>query len=83
MNRARLVLFALAGCVASAVSSGCRSASPYDVADRSNTAALVVQNENFNDMDVYAVAGGLATRIGTVSGNSTARSVATTATNAT
>jgi hypothetical protein len=73
MIRARLVLFALAGCFASAASLACRSAGPYDVAQQANSATLVVQNQNFNDVDVYAVAGGLATRIGTVTGNSTAR----------
>jgi hypothetical protein len=37
------------------------------------TELLAVQNQNFDDIDVCAVAGGLATRIGTVTGNSTAR----------
>ena len=71
--RLDLVLFALAGCLASAASSGCRSASPYDEAERTNTVTLVVQNENYNDMNIYAVAGGLATRIGRVRGNATGR----------
>jgi hypothetical protein len=31
---------------------------------------LTVKNQNFYDMDVYAVSQGLATRVGTVSGNS-------------
>jgi hypothetical protein len=34
---------------------------------------LVVQNQNFYDMDLYVVSEGLATRVGDVSGNSTAR----------
>lgn len=34
---------------------------------------LVVQNQNFYDMDLYVVSEGLATRIGDVTGNSTAR----------
>lgn len=33
---------------------------------------LVVQNQNFYDMDLYVVSEGLATRIGDVSGNSNA-----------
>jgi len=33
---------------------------------------LVVQNQNFYDMDVYVVSEGLATRIGDVGGNSSA-----------
>jgi hypothetical protein len=72
MIRARLAALALASCLVS-VASACRSAGPYDVSQQANTATLVVQNQNFNDVDVYAVAGGLATRIGTVTGNSTAR----------
>ena len=31
---------------------------------------LTVENQNFLDMDVYAVSDGLATRVGTVTGNS-------------
>jgi hypothetical protein len=34
---------------------------------------LVVENQNFYDMDLYVVSEGLATRIGDVGGNSTAR----------
>jgi hypothetical protein len=72
MIRARLAALALASCLVSAAPA-CRSAGPYDVSQQANTATLVVQNQNFNDVDVYAVAGGLATRIGTVTGNSTGR----------
>jgi hypothetical protein len=36
---------------------------------------LVVQNQNFYDMDLYVVSEGLATRIGDVTGNNTARFV--------
>jgi hypothetical protein len=35
-----------------------------------NAVVVHVNNQNFLDMDVYAVSAGLATRIGTVSGNS-------------
>jgi hypothetical protein len=34
---------------------------------------LIVQNQNFYDMDVYVVSEGLATRVGEVTGNSTGR----------
>jgi hypothetical protein len=34
---------------------------------------LVVQNQNFYDMDLYVVSEGLATRVGDVGGNTTAR----------
>jgi hypothetical protein len=72
MIRARLAALALASCLVAAASA-CRSSGSYDVSQQGNTATLVVQNQNFNDVDVYAVAGGLATRIGTVTGNSTTR----------
>src|ERR1044072_6483984 len=36
----------------------------------SNAIGLHVRNDNFLDMDVYAVSDGLPTRIGTVTGNS-------------
>ena len=35
--------------------------------------ALVVQNQNFSDMDIYVVSQGVATRVGDVTGNNTAR----------
>jgi hypothetical protein len=35
-----------------------------------NAVVVHVSNQNFLDMDVYAVSAGLATRIGTVTGNS-------------
>jgi hypothetical protein len=61
------LLVALSGAAA------CRSANPYDVAEaQPGNIALVVRNNNFNDVDVYAVSSGLATRIGTVTGNSSA-----------
>lgn len=61
------LLVALAGAAA------CRSASPYDVGDaQPGNITLVVRNNNFNDVDVYAVSSGLATRLGTVTGNSSA-----------
>jgi hypothetical protein len=36
-----------------------------------NAIGLTVKNQNFYDMDVYAVSQGLATRVGTVTGNTT------------
>ena len=74
MMRLNLVVLALAGCVASAASSGCRSASAYEEdAERTNTITLVVQNENSTDMYIYVVAGGTERRIGRVTGNATKR----------
>lgn len=66
----------LAATLASAAGlSACRSANPYDIANRqANDVMLVVENQNFADVDIYALSSGLPTRVGTVSGgNSTAR----------
>ena len=52
--------------------SACRSGNPYAMESRETTGAvLIVEDQNYADMDVYAVSGGLATRVGTVSGLST------------
>jgi hypothetical protein len=54
--------------------SACRSGNPYDINNRqANDATLIVENQNFSDVDVYALSGGLPTRIGTVPGNTTMR----------
>ncbi|MDB4888192.1 MAG: hypothetical protein JWL61_47 [Gemmatimonadetes bacterium] len=55
--------------------SACRSGNAYDIANRqANDVMLIVENQNFADVDIYALSSGLSTRIGTVSGgNSTAR----------
>jgi hypothetical protein len=74
MRAPRLVALALSIALASFASTACRSAGPYDP-DRQQSGAvmLVVRNDNFSDVDVYAIADGLATRVGTVTGNTTAR----------
>jgi hypothetical protein len=65
------VVFALLAALSG--TGACRSASPYDVNEaQPGNITLVVRNNNFNDVDVYAVSSGLATRIGTVTGNSSA-----------
>jgi len=71
LRRVALVL-SLAG---PAVFTGCRSSNAYDIEKRqSDDVVLVVENQNFYDVDIYALSSGLPTRIGTVSGaNSTAR----------
>lgn len=53
--------------------SGCRSTNAYEVGREADAVGLVVQNDNFADMDIYAVASGLATRVGTVTGGRTER----------
>ena len=68
MNRKLFLALALL------LAPACRTADPYDADDpRPQGALLVVQNQNFADIDVFAVGDGLATRVGTVTGNSTTR----------
>jgi hypothetical protein len=56
------------------MAQGCRSSNAYDANNpQSGVAYLVVKNDNLLDMDVYAISSGLPTRIGTVTGLSTAR----------
>jgi hypothetical protein len=64
---------ALATALVLSAFAGCRSANPYAVGTQQNGVDLVVRNDNFADMDLYAIADGLPTRIGTVTGNSSQR----------
>ena len=65
--------FAVASLLLSIVSTGChRGGFSNAPAGAQGAVGLVVQNQNFYDMDVYVVAEGLATRLGTVTGNSKA-----------
>jgi hypothetical protein len=51
----------------------CRSGTPFDEENATdNSVHLIVKNESIDGMDIYAVADGLATRVGTVSGLATA-----------
>lgn len=51
------------------VFTACRSSNAYDVANsQTGDVMLVVENQNFYDVDIYALSSGLPTRIGTVSG---------------
>lgn len=64
----------LAAVVLSLATAGCHRGGFADVPEGTQGAVgLVVQNENFYDMDVYVVSEGVATRVGDVTGNSTAR----------
>ncbi|MEP6622534.1 MAG: hypothetical protein ABJE47_24645 [bacterium] len=68
MIRPRTVIFALCA-VLSLGATACRSGSPFDVSpEQGNAIGLVVKNDNYADMDVYAVSDGLPTRVGTVTG---------------
>jgi hypothetical protein len=70
MRTSRMVALSLS--LAVLALSACRTGSPYDMERRDATGAtLVVEDQNFEDMDIYAVSGGLATRVGTVTGLST------------
>jgi len=70
--RARLPLLAILLSLGT-LSTACHSNNAYEVGRDADAVGLVVQNDNFADMDIYAVASGLATRIGTVSGGRTER----------
>ena len=69
----RRATFALAAALTLSTIPACRSANPYAVGSQQDPVSLIVRNDNFSDMDLYAVADGLPTRIGTVTGNSTQR----------
>jgi len=74
MNATRFVIGLFAAAATLSGAAAC-SHNTYEAAGEvapANSIDLQVRNQNFLDMDVYAVqAGGLATRLGTVTGNST------------
>ena len=68
MRTIRRVALALT-LIGPAVFTACRSSNAYDVANsQTGDVVLVVENQSFYDVDVYALSSGLPTRIGTVSG---------------
>lgn len=65
---------AVASLLLSIASAGCHHGGfSNPPAGTQGAVGLVVQNQNFYDMDVYVVSEGLATRVGDVTGNSTGR----------
>ena len=68
-SRFLIALFAVSATVSVAACSRTGQAAG-DVAPATSI-GLTVLNQNFLDMDVYAVSDGLATRLGTVNGNNT------------
>jgi len=65
---------AVASLLLSIVTAGCHHGAFTNApAGTQGAVGLVVENQNFYDMDLYVVSEGLATRIGDVTGNSTAR----------
>ncbi len=71
--RPRVALLGLALALPSLSSTACRSGGAYEADSVPDAIGLVVRNDNSYDMDVYAVADGLATRVGDVNGNATKR----------
>src|SRR5215471_11958458 len=71
MRRLRLLMGAMWIGAALPMASGCAH-TPQAGGDVAPVTAigLRVRNDNFLDMDVYAISEGLATRLGTVTGNS-------------
>ena len=74
MRTMRLVIGVFTVGVALSSVSGCSRNSMAAAGDVSpaNTIGVHVQNNNFLDVDVYAISEGLPTRLGTVTGNSSA-----------
>jgi hypothetical protein len=65
---------AVASLLLALVAAGCHRGGFANAPEGTQGAVgLVVQNQNFYDMDLYVVSEGLATRIGDVTGNSTGR----------
>lgn len=64
----------LAALVLALTTAGCHRGGFANAPENTQGAVgLVVQNQNFYDMDIYVVSQGVATRVGDVNGNSTAR----------
>jgi hypothetical protein len=73
MNATRFVIGLFAAAATLSGAAAC-SHNTYEAAGEvapANAVGLRVSNQNFLDMDVYAVSEGLSTRLGTVTGNST------------
>ncbi|HKW49630.1 MAG TPA: hypothetical protein VJN70_19390 [Gemmatimonadaceae bacterium] len=69
-------IVAVTALLVSLVTAGCHRGGFTNAPEGTQgSVGLVVQNHNFYDTDVYVVSEGLATRIGEVTGNSTAHFV--------
>src|SRR5205823_14334357 len=72
MRSHRLVIGLFAALATVSVASACsRTREAAGDLSPATSIGLTVTNQNFLDMDVYAVTDGLATRVGTVTGNNT------------
>lgn len=68
MRAARVLWAAIMALVIGSGATACRTATPFEEEELIDTKVhLVVKNESINEMDIYAVASGVATRVGTVS----------------
>ncbi len=66
VSRATAMLVAAAACVTPGTASQLSTGEII----QDGSVGLLVENQNFADMDVYLVTGGMARRVGTVTGNS-------------
>jgi hypothetical protein len=74
MRRRRVLSGLLMGAMAAFTATACARTNQGEAAGTlapANVVGLRVQNNNFLDVDVYAVSQGVPTRMGTVTGNST------------
>lgn len=72
-TRARLARVLLAGAVAAFPTTACyRPAKGGGAPEAQQPTTLRVRNQNFLDMNIYVVRGGVRSRLGTATGNSTA-----------
>lgn len=63
----------LAACATSPRAVSTRTSTGDVSSPAANAVSLVVRNDNFHDVDVFAIADGQRTRLGMVTGNKTAR----------
>ena len=74
MPSVRIRLLLAAALIIMPLAQSCRSHNAYEVdPTQPDMVILQVRNDNFLDMDIYALSSGLPTRIGTVTGLSSAR----------
>lgn len=74
MRHSTRMLCSFAASFALAASAGCRSGHPLSPEEQqSRQVRILVRNNNFADMAVWAVGNGVPSRIGTVNGNSTGK----------
>ncbi len=68
MKRLRIAVLASMCALFGGSVTACRTASPFEESEVREGVRVEVKNENIYEMDIYAVADGVATRVGTVGG---------------